>query len=78
MVACVTVGTTTTSTTYDIPLASTPVKSGFRPPKIPHLLLEEEGGEEEEESDIQIPTEPHDSTFNPADDTTISQKSEML
>ncbi|XP_026080665.1 uncharacterized protein LOC113057435 isoform X2 [Carassius auratus] len=69
-------GSTTTSTTYDLPFAPTPVKSGFRAPKIP-LLLEEEGGEEEE-SDIQIPTEPHDSTFNPTDDTTISQKSEMF
>lgn len=73
-----TVGTITTSTSYDVPFSSTPIKTPcFRPPKIPHLELEEEEEEEEEEeSDIQFETEPQDSTFNPGD-SSISHESEM-
>ncbi|KAG1953552.1 hypothetical protein F2P79_010041 [Pimephales promelas] len=66
-VACATVDTTATSTFDDIPFSSTPGKPGFRSSS---LALKEEG------EDIEIPTEPHDSTYNPAD-TIISQDSEM-
>lgn len=68
--SCASVGTLTTST-YDVPFSSTPVKAP-RPPKRPCLELKEEEEEEEEGSY----KEPHDSTFNPGD-STVSEESEM-
>ncbi len=69
-----TAGTITTSTTYDVPVSSTPIKTPcFRPPTIPHLEMEKD----EAESDMQFETDPHDSTFKPGD-STVAHESEML